>query len=161
MAVMTDAQIDALLREPKPMPGDWATRLSPRAGRIGHHVRDLDVRGDNGSEFRIIVRQSAVNPLDFSVILGYRPATGPRLFRLRRYNGRSHEHRNRIEGGRFYDFHIHMATERYQLLGMDEDSYAEATDRFADVAAASDALILDCGFTLARATQLSWLDPIQ
>ncbi len=161
MAVLTDAQIEALLQEPKPMPSDWLMRLRPRPGRIGHNVRDLDVAGANGSDFRIIVRQSAVNVLDFSVILGYRPTLGPRLFRLRRYNGRSHEHRNRIEGDRFYDFHIHVATERYQLLGMDEDAFASATDRYADLSAAYNALALDCGFQVVQAAQMSWLDSIQ
>lgn len=161
MAALTDIQIDALVDEPKPLPADWVQRLRPRPGRIGHTVRDLDIRGKHGTDFRIIVRQSVFNPLDFSVILGYRPNTGPRLFRLRRYNGRSHEHTNRIERDRFYDFHIHLATERYQLLGMDEDSYATPTDRYADLASAQNSLILDCAFQMQRDGQLSWLDPIQ
>ena len=161
MAVLSDVQIEALIAETKPLPADWHLRLRPRAGRIGHLVRDLDVEGNHGSSFRIVVRQSVRNVLDFSVILGYRPLTGPRLFRLRRYNGRSHEHRNRIEGDRFYGFHIHKATERYQLIGMDEDAFAEETDRYADLAGAMSALVLDCGFELVRDAQLSWLDRIQ
>lgn len=161
MAVLTDAQIEALVNEPKALPADWVMRLRLKPGRIGHTVRDMDVPGEHGSSFRIIIRQSVLNPLDFSVILGYRPETGPRVFRLRRYNGRSHEHRNRIEGDRFYDFHIHIATERYQQIGMDEDSYATPTDRYADLANAQNALVLDCGFRLQREGQLSWLDPIQ
>jgi hypothetical protein len=161
MAALTDAQIEALLQEPKPMPADWLLRLRVKPGKIGHNVRDFEVRGGHGSDFRIIVRQSAFNPLDFSVVLGYRPILGPRLFRLRRYNGRSHEHRNRIEGDRFYDFHIHTATERYQLLGMDEDSFANPTDRYGDLSAACQALALDCGFSVAQSPQMSWLDSIQ
>ena len=35
-----------------------------------------------------------------------------------------------MEASTFYDFHIHMATERYQEPGMRGDAYAEATDRF-------------------------------
>lgn len=161
MAVLNDPQILELLGEPKPLPSDWTSRLRPKAGRIGHQVRDLDVRGEHGSDFRIIVRQSVLNALDFSVVLGYRPLAGPRLFRLRRYNGRSHEHRNRIEGDRFYDFHVHTATERYQLLGMDEDAYAEPTTRYGDLSGAMTALIGDCGFAVARDGQMSWLDAIQ
>ena len=46
-----------------------------------------------------------------------------------RNNGRSHEHTNHIEGGPFCDFHIHLATERYQEIGAREDAYAEPTDR--------------------------------
>jgi hypothetical protein len=161
MSVLNDAQIDALVQEPKSLPSDWVTRLRPKTGRLGHNLRDLDVRGEHGSDFRIIVRQSTINPIDFSVILGYRPVLGPRLFRLRRYNGRSHEHRNRIEGDRFYDFHIHVATERYQLLGMDEDSFATPTDRYADLSAACNPFVLDCGFAVVQAAQISWLDTIQ
>lgn len=160
MAVLSDAQIEALIREPKPLPADWAAKLRPRVGRIGNLIRDFDVEGGHGTDFRLIIRQSAINVLDFSVILGYRPGSGPRLFRLRRYNGRSHEHRNRIEGDRFYDFHIHQATERYQALGGDEDAYAMPTDRFADLAGAIGACIEDCSFRPIDAGQLSWLDPM-
>ena len=161
MAVLRDLQIEALIQEPKPLPADWLLTLRPAPGRIGHSVRDLDVRGGYGSDFRIIVRQSAFNPLDFSVILAYRPAQGPRIFRLRRYNGRSHEHKNRIEGDQFYDFHIHQATERYQNLGMAEDGYAIVTDRYADLTSACHALVIDCGFRLVHTGQMSWLDPIE
>jgi len=143
------------------MPPDWRNRLVVRPGRIGHQVRDLDVPGEHGSHFRIIVRQGTLNPLDFSVILGYRPQSGQRLFRLRRYNGKSHEHRNRIERNAFYDFHIHEATERYQLLGMDEDAYAAPTGRYADLDGALAALVEDCSFATVRDGQLSWLDLIQ
>lgn len=162
MAVFTDAQIDALITEPKALVPDWLARLRPKAGRIGHSLRDLDVRGSLGSEFRIIVRQSEANALDFSVILAYRPQLGPRLFRLRRYNGRSHEHHNRIEGDRFYDFHIHQATERYQLLGMDEDAYATPTTRYADLGAACQLLVLETGFEVAGPSQLAldWMDSV-
>ena len=39
-----------------------------------------------------------------------------------------------------------MATERYQELGMREDAYAEATDRFGDFDGALRCLVDDCGF---------------
>ena len=54
------------------------------------------------------------------------------LFRLRRYNGRSHQHTNKIEEITFYDFHIHTATERYQDAGYAEEHFAEVTDRYVD-----------------------------
>ena len=54
------------------------------------------------------------------------------MFRLRRYNGKSHEHTNHIENVTFHDFHIHFATERYQELGTREDAYADPTDRYDD-----------------------------
>jgi hypothetical protein len=77
----------------------------------------------------IMVRQSELNPLDFSAILGYYLPKTTSIFRLRRYNGK-HRHTNRIEGTAFRDFHIHVATERYQRIGAREDTYAEPTDRF-------------------------------
>ena len=113
----------------------------------GHKERELDVVGATGSEFRLILRQSEFNPLDFSVILAYRPPTTTPLFRLRRYNGRSHEHTNSLEDQRFYDFHIHRATERYQdESGFREDSFAEPSSRFADFAGAVRCMIEDCAF---------------
>ena len=65
----------------------------------------------------MMLRQSTVNALDSPLILAVRVPQSNQVFRLRRYNGRSHEHTNHIEGGSFYDFHIHLATERYQELG--------------------------------------------
>ena len=69
-----------------------------------------------------------------------------RIFRLLRYNGRSHPHTNTIEGDRFYDFHIHKATERYQKKGQKEESYAEVTDRYRDLDGASICMIKDAEF---------------
>jgi hypothetical protein len=111
----------------------------------GHKERDLDITGANGSEFRLILRQNLLNVLDFSVILAYSVSSSSQMFRLRRYNGKSHEHTNQIERNRFYDFHIHFATERYQHSGLREDAYAEVTNRYGDFQGALDCLIQDCG----------------
>jgi hypothetical protein len=89
-----------------------------------------------------------MNALAYSVVLLYRLPRSNRFFRLRRYNGKAHEHTNQIEKQRFYSQHIHMATERYQELGSREDSYAEKTDRFADVESALACLVKDCAFEL-------------
>ena len=113
MAVhLTDAEIDQLLNERKVLPPDYRLRMQLRDKR-GHRQREFDLVGDNGSEFRVILRQSESNALDFSLILAYRPKGSNQLFRLRRYNGKSHEHTNVLENDTFYDFHVHMATERY------------------------------------------------
>lgn len=61
----------------------------------------------------------------------------------------NHEHTNRIEGDTFFGFHIHTATERYQNLGLDEDAYAEPTDRYANLSGAMECMIKDCGFILS------------
>ena len=108
----------------------------------------MDVTGADGNSFRLILRQSMFNHLDFSVILGVFPKESNELFRLRRYNGKSHEHSNKLEEQKFYDFHIHTATERYQELGKEEDAYAEQTERYSDFQSAIDCMLSDCGFRL-------------
>ena len=141
----SDEEIEGLVKERKPLPPDYRKRIELRPKR-GHKERELDVVGANGNEFRLILRQSASNPIDFSIILAYCPKNTNQVFRLRRCNGRSHEHTNRLEGNRFCDFHIHMATERYQEYGCDEDSHAETTDRFSDFHGALQCMLDDCGF---------------
>jgi hypothetical protein len=141
----SDDEITALVRERKALPADWRARMRLRPKR-GHEERDLELTGDVGSEFRLILRQNKINPLDFSVILAVRVPQSNQLFRLRRYNGKSHEHTNQIEGDTFYDFHIHMATERYQDIGTREDAFAEPTDRYGDYHAALRCLIDDAQF---------------
>jgi len=109
----------------------------------GHREKDFDLSGADGSEFRVIFRQNRMNPLDFSVILAVRVPESNVLFRLLRYNGRSHEHTNHLERQTFYDFHIHRATERYQESGLREDAYAVPTDRFENLQNAFDCLMQD------------------
>ena len=141
----TDSEIQQLLAERKLLPDEYRKKLKPREKR-GHREAELSLAGAAGVEFRLIARQNSLNILDFSIILAVCPAGSNQLFRLRRHNGKSHEHTNQIEANTFYDFHIHMATERYQELGMREDAYAEATDRFGDFDSALHCLMEDCGF---------------
>ena len=151
-AKYSDAEIAAFVRERKPLPDDYRSNIQLR-NRRGHQERELDVKGTNNTEFRLILRQSDFNALDFSIILAMRPVDSSQLFRLRRYNGKSHEHTNQIEGNKLYNFHVHMATERYQELGMREDAYAEASDRFADFHGALQCMLNECGFEVPRDPQ--------
>ncbi len=96
-----------------------------------------------GNEFFLITRQSQQRPHDFSLILAVRVPKSNQFFRLRRYNGESHHHTNRIEKQTFYGFHIHTATARYQERGGKEDTYAEETDRYSDFDGALNCLIHD------------------
>ena len=81
------------------------------------------------------------------MILAVQVPRSNRLFRLRRYNGKSHEHTNSIEKETFYDFHIHTATERYQKWeNKQEDKYAEVADRYGDFNGALECLLKDVGF---------------
>ena len=156
-AKYSDKEIAALLQERKPLPQDYQARIQLRS-KCGHKERDLDVVGENGNQFRLILRQSDSSPLDFSIILGVFPPNSQELFRLRRYNGRSHEHTNRIEGKTFWNFHIHAATERYQELGMREDSYAEPTECFSDFRSALCSMLKDCGFEVPTEGQRTFLE---
>ena len=115
----------------------------------------MDLIGDEGNHFQLIVRQNQINVFDFSIILAVRIPQSNQVFRLRRCNGRSHEHRNRIEKEKFLGFHIHMATMRYQLLGAKEDSYAELTDRYGSRDGAISCLMQDCNFVSPPNEQLS------
>jgi hypothetical protein len=145
--LLTDAEIDALIKEIKPFEPGYLSKVQLKPKR-GHKERELDILGANGSEFRLILRQSLLNALDFSAILSFTPKSSSQLFRLRRYNGKSHEHTNQIEKETFYDFHLHYATERYQASGLREDAFAQVTNRYGDFQGALNCLIRDCGLVL-------------
>lgn len=155
--VLSDAEIAALIQEPKLLPPEYRRRMTTRPKR-GHRERELDVVGANGSEFRVILRESLINPLDFSVILAWMPPQSTVVFRLRRYNGRSHEHTNVLEGHRFYAFHVHEATERYQQSGLREDAYAQPSEWFQDFQGAVRRLVAECGFVLPTGDQPALFD---
>lgn len=141
----SDNEVAAMVAERKPLPANWRTRIALRDKR-GHKERELDITGEGGNEYRVILRQSDFNQLDFSVILALNPPETNQLFRLRRYNGKSHEHTNQIEGNRFYAFHIHQATERYQELGGREDTFAEPSEAYSDFRSAVRCMFRECGF---------------
>src|SRR5579859_2302818 len=121
-----DSEIDRLVRLKKPLPDNWQSRLRSLRFRqeLSQKRATLIVRTGEG-DFRIMIRQSTINPLDFSVVLGFKRPRESRWFILRRYNGQhAGEHRNRLEqppkrkertGLR--GCHIHMATARYQETG--------------------------------------------
>lgn len=158
MAVtLTDAEISALTAELKRLPSDYRVRIQPRPKR-GHRERELDILGANGGSFRLILRESLFNPLDFSVILAWLPPKSTTAFRLRRYNGKSHEHTNTLEGETFYDFHVHLATERYQQSGLREDAFAEPTTRYQNSMGAVQCLFADCGFEPPASSQAGLFD---
>ncbi len=145
---LTDGEIRSLINEIKNLPEDFSSRIKLRPKR-GHKEYEYRIVGAQGHAFLLKFRQNERNALDFSVILLYVPEESNQPFRLRRCNGKSHEHTNKIEGNSFYDFHIHTATERYQQMGLHEDAYAEPTDRYANFTGATECILKDCGFTLS------------
>ena len=88
----SDNEIAVLIREPKSLDGDFHKKTKLRQKR-GHKERDIDLSGES-TKFRLILRQNDINVLDFSIILAVYPPGSNRLFRLLRYNGKSHEHTN-------------------------------------------------------------------
>jgi len=158
-AKYSDADIESLLQEGKPLSKDFRSKIRLRDKR-GHKEQELDIQGASGNRFRLILRQNQFNALDFSIILACFPGDSNQLFRLRRYNGKSHEHTNTIELDRFYDYHIHLATERYQELGMREDAYAKPSDRFSDFNTAVNCMLSDCGFDVPEDPQLKMFEEV-
>ena len=157
-----DNEIARLLGVRKELPINWQARLRLRARQELPQTRSsLIVRTDDG-EFRIMMRQSTLNPLDFSVILGVKRPRENRWFRLRRYNGLHPplgEHRNRIERQRVRGFHVHTATLRYQQRGLDEDGFAVMNSAYDEVNRALELMLSECGFV--KPTQTEPGDPNQ
>ncbi len=141
----SDEDIALLISEVKSIPVSLAHIGAKFREKRGHKEFDYFINRPDGSLFIMKIRQSLENALAFSVILALQPKGKSELFILRRYNGKNHRHRNRIEKDiAFYDFHIHTATERYQNEGMYEEGYAVVTDRYVDLNGAIESLIADC-----------------
>ncbi len=155
----SNQEIAALLQERKPLPSDWRDRILLRPKR-GHDEKCLELTGDSGIAFLLILRRNQINPLDFSVILAVRAQKSNERFRLLRHNGKSHEHTNHIEDETFYDFHIHRATERYQEIGTREDAYAEPTDRYDSFHGALCCLIDDANLDAPPELQLRLFEEV-
>lgn len=126
----SNSQIQELIKEPKKLPRDYQAQMVMQE-KSGHKEKELDVVGENGHQFRVMLRQSTENALDFSAILMYIDPSSNTVFRLRRYNGKSHEHSNFLQTKtKFYDFHIHQATEDYQHSGFREDTLQKQLQDF-------------------------------
>ena len=116
MSILSDEEIIQLIQEPKPFPEGLAP-LKNVSIMNGHRRKEVRVKcDDSGNEFVVYIRQLVLNPMKFSVILGYELPGVHRVFRLRRYNGKQ-QHTNPLEKQTFDRTHLHTATERYQELG--------------------------------------------
>lgn len=151
MGIINDSEILQLIQEEKTFPKEYHSLFQMKEKK-GHREQELTIQRNDDSQFKIILRQNRIDVLDFSVILGYMPPKSNLMFRLRRYNGK-HEHTNKIEKVTFYNFHIHMATLRYQEAGLREDCYAEVSDGYADIHGAMDCFIRDCNIIMPDVKQ--------
>jgi hypothetical protein len=135
--LLTDTEIHRLLAEPKKVSSGWQKRLTPLYKNAVQGRRQLTIEGDHGSKFRIDVRDNRLIVLDFSIILTFIESKESEYI-LTRFNGKHpSQHTNKWE--RKYGeglthfrntFHIHTATERYQVEGFKIDGYAEPTPRY-------------------------------
>ena len=151
----SDEDIQVLLTESKsPLAGTRSQSAPVTKGQ--HRELSFDFISESSTHFHVILRRHSTKSSDFSAILAVEPAGIRTLFRLRRYNGSSHRHSNRIEGDRITGFHIHMATQRYQERGMKEDGFAIPTDRYNDLAGAVACLSDDAHVHIPS----TWLHPL-
>ena len=146
--MFTEAEITALMSEQKSLSDGWREG-SPILTKRDDRQRSIELSGVDGHEFVVIGRQHQADRRNFSLVLALLVLDGRRrLFRLRRYDGSSHRHCNRIERERLIGCHIHQATERYQLYAnTSEDGFAVATDRYSDLRAAWQCLIDDANLS--------------
>ena len=150
--ILSDQKITELIRERKVLLNENRNKFRKTTHRGNDEYR-LNVTGENGNKFRVIVRMSVFNKLNFSVILGVKVPPPKKFFRLKRYNGDYHLHTNTIEDEEIEGFHIHTATERYQVNSVREETYAEPTDRYTDANGALKCLFVDANFEDPNALQ--------
>jgi hypothetical protein len=120
--------------------------------------RELYLDGAKGNKFRIILRHNILNQFDFSIILFFLDDDGTG-YCLLRFNGRHpSQHTNKWEKQKGLTpfsfrnrFHIHLATERYQLEGLRIDGYAEVTECYDSFASALTAFVGCNGFEASDA----------
>lgn len=159
--VLTDSEIAELLAERKELPVNWTRRLAVRAKSDSTFThREIDVTGEKGRQFRLILRGNTLNPLDFSLILVFHDEDDSE-YRLVRFNGRhssqhtnKYEKANKLPNAAFRNrFHIHRATERYQVEGFEIDGYAEVTDRYDTFESALNVFVRSNGLTIPEAKE--------
>jgi hypothetical protein len=146
--ILKTDDIDALINERKPLPENHERRLRPvRKSGQQYRQAELEVKGEQGHDFKLSIRSNIQDPLDFSVILIHYPRGSTDPLILLRYNGRHSPHVNRLEGDRVTGCHIHKATQRYQEEGMSIDGYAIETRDYETVDEALSKLMVDARFS--------------
>ena len=72
-AKFSDAEIARMIAERKTIAGQLPLARATRDKR-GHKERELDLTAPRGTQYRLILRQSDFNAMDFSIILTLNPA---------------------------------------------------------------------------------------
>lgn len=139
---LTDEKIENLINCPKRLTNPNARKKV----KYGHEQTNYQVMSiDNETSFQVYTRQNLRSGMqgDFSCGISLVSANGETLT-LRRYNGYSHQHKNRIENEKFdFECHIHEAKERYINSNKKADGYAFKTKRYNTLDGAFHCLIED------------------
>ncbi len=114
----------------------------------GHEQVNYRVVATDGSnhEFEVYKRQNLREGMedDFSCGISWVAPNGETLT-LKRYNGSSHNHPNKLENISLgYNCHIHIATEKYIKANKKAEEFAEVTDRYNTLEGALHCLVIDC-----------------
>jgi len=150
--VLSEGEIADLLAEPKVLPENFRARLRRRTSRRkpNERVGKLDVVGERGNKFRLIVRVNDLIYNNFSVLIVWLSSSGEKTL-LVRCNGFHERHVNRMEKTIIPSdtCHVHTITERYQNFGK-PDGFAEETFSYFDVRSAIQHVSTRYGFYRAR-----------
>ncbi|TAN13773.1 MAG: hypothetical protein EPN37_12960 [Chitinophagaceae bacterium] len=144
---ITDKKIEELLKCPKQIKNP-TTRKSTKAG---HEQFNYSVEATDGSENTFVVykRQNLAEGMedDFSCGICWIVPNGETLT-LKRYNGPSHNHPNKIENEKLgYNCHIHMATEKYIRANLKPEGFAIITQNYYTLNGAFYWLVKECNIT--------------
>jgi len=150
--VLSDDEILRYISERKRFDTSKLRNFNPKPIK-GHKKKIFEIDGVDGTKFKLFYRENIKNPLDFSVgLLLVREDTGED-FVLRRYNGKSHRHKNKCPLGKeFVDFHIHNATKECQEKCDHEEDFAVITNEYSTARQALDCMLRDCGFNTMQST---------
>jgi len=144
---MTDDRILDLVNVPKRVTNPQARRRIEN----GYARQNFTVQSEDGtlSTFEIYLRQNQRPEMqdNFSCGLRWIAPNGESLT-LRRYNGPSHRHGNRLENATLdFKCHIHFASEKYIQSGLKAEGFAEETNRYRTLEGALHCLVTDCKIT--------------
>src|ERR1035441_8031650 len=82
--ILTDEAIQDLIKIRKPIPEGLYPLTKRMVSRNRSNRTEFDVDCVTGERFVVMIRLNEINPLSFSVILGYRMPGLTTIFRLRR-----------------------------------------------------------------------------
>lgn len=141
---LTDDKIADILNCPKRLTNSQA-RSKVKDGHEQVNYKAIATDG-SGHKFELYKRQNLRDGMedDFSCGISWIAPNGETLT-LKRYNGSSHSHMNRLEKVRLgYTCHIHIATEKYIKSNRKAEGFAEATNRYNSIEGALHCLVIDC-----------------